>query len=307
VAPIKGRLGDRKNATIELEDREIRIVTKGGFFGGKSSNRVIKLDEITSIKHGTGEKPFPDAMMLKFQYPEEELSFFSINKAPLEALAVEVEAFVEKREKLLVEMEKEYVRDREAHTALLYLDLELVDALMGLVILVDGSVDWDSVMTMYHQVIRVNQDRDNLTVLRPSRLSLERLSVGVDKRDIDVIKSEVYDLLFVLRESCAEKAKHSEPWYNNLFHKLFLDALMSFWGRRLEELTGKFSGESVDNSEMRLQELGKLVHAEIGKDDKQLATGQGYSENHRILFEWVEALQKVEFEPGEELEKRLTA
>ena len=305
MAPIKGRLGDRKNATIELEGREIKIVIKGGFFGGKSSNSVIKLDEITSIKHGTGQKPFPDAMMIKVQYPEEDLSFFSINKAPLEALAVEVEAFVEKREKLLVEMEEEYVRDREAHTALLYLDLELVDALMGLVILVDGSVDWGSVEAMYHQVVRVNQDRNNLTVLRPSRLSLERLSLGVDKRDVDVIKSEVYDLLFVLRESCAEKAKHSEPWYNNLFHRLFLDALMSFWGRHLEELTGAFSGESVDNAEMRLQELSKLVHAEIGEDDEQLTTSQEYSMNHRVLFEWVEALQNVEFDPGEELEKRL--
>lgn len=307
MAPIKGRLGDRKNATVELEGREIKLVVKTGFFGGKSSNRVIKLDDINSVKHGTGTKPFPDAMMIKIQYPEEELSFFSINKAPLEALAVEMEAFIEKREKLLVEMENEYVIDREAHTALLYLNLELVDALMGLVVLVDGSVDWVSVESMFNQVIRVNQDRDNLSVLRPSHLSLERLSMGIEKREIDVIKSEVYDLLFVLRESCAEKAKHSEPWFNNMFHKLFLDVLMSFWGRRLEELTGEFSGESVENSEMRLQELSKLVHTEIGKDDKQLTTGQEYSENHRILFEWVEALQNVEFEPDEELEKRLTA
>jgi len=307
VAPIKGRLGDRKNATIEIEGREIKLVVKGGFFGGKSSNRVIKLDDISSIKHGTGAKPFPDAMMIKIQYPEEELSFFSINKAPLESLAVEMEAFIEKREKLLVEMEKEYEIDREAHTALLYLNLELVDALMGLVVLLDGSVDWGSVESMYNQVMRVNQDRDNLSVLRPSHLSLERLSMGIEKRDIAVIKSEVYDLLFVLRESCAEKAKHSEPWFNNMFHKLFLDVLMSFWGRRLEALTGEFSGESVENSEMRLQELGKLVHGEIGKDDKQLTNGQEYIENHRILFEWVEALQNVEFEPGEELEKRLAS
>lgn len=307
MAPIKGRLGDRKNATIELEGREIKLVVKGGFFGGKSSNRVIKLDDISSIKHGTGAKPFPDAMMIKIQYPEEELSFFSINKAPLEALAVEMEAFIEKREKLIVEMEKEYEIDREAHTALLYLNLELVDALMGLVVLLDGSVEWGSVESMYNQVMRVNQDRDNLSVLRPSHLSLERLSMGIEKRDIAVIKSEVYDLLFVLRESCAEKAKHSEPWFNNMFHKLFLDVLMSFWGRRLEALTGEFSGESVENSEMRLQELGKLVHAEIGKDDKQLTNGQEYSDNYRILFEWVEALQNVEFEPGEELEKRLAS
>ena len=307
MAPIKGRLGDRKNATIEIEGREIKLVVKGGFFGGKSSNRVIKLDDISSIKHGTGAKPFPDAMMIKIQYPEEELSFFSINKAPLESLAVEMEAFIEKREKLLVEMEKEYEIDREAHTALLYLNLELVDALMGLVVLLDGSVDWGSVESMYNQVMRVNQDRDNLSVLRPSHLSLERLSMGIEKRDIAVIKSEVYDLLFVLRESCAEKAKHSEPWFNNMFHKLFLDVLMSFWGRRLEALTGEFSGESVENSEMRLQELGKLVHAEIGKDDKQLTNGQEYSDNYRILFEWVEALQNVEFEPGEELEKRLAS
>lgn len=305
--PIKGRLGDRKNATIELEDREINLVIKGGFFGGKSSNSVIKLDDITSIRHRTGEKPFPDAMMVQIEHPEGEMSFFSINKAPLEEFAVEVEAFVEKRAALLVEMEKEFVRDREAHVALLYLNLELVDALMGLVILVNGSVDWESVETRYHQVERVNQDRDNLTVLRPSHLSLERLSTGIEKRDVVIIKSEVYDLLFVLRESCSEKAKHREPWFNNAFHRLFIDTLMSFWGRRLESLTGEFSGESLDNSEMRLQELGKLVHAEIGEDEKQLTNSQEFNENHRILFEWVEALQNVEFEPGEELEKRLAA
>ncbi|MCW4013191.1 MAG: hypothetical protein NWF07_09410 [Candidatus Bathyarchaeota archaeon] len=307
MAPIKGRLGDRKNATMELDGREIKLVVKGGFFGGKSSNRVIKLDDATSIKHGTGEKPFPDAMMIKIQYPEEELSFFSINKAPLEALAVEMEAFIEKRDKLLVEMEKEFVRDREAHVALLYLNLEFVEALMELVTRINGSVDWGAVDTMYHQVERVNLDRDNLTVTRPSHLSLERLSIGIDTRNVDIIKSEVYDLLFVLRESCAEKARHVEPWFNNVFHRLFLDSLFSFWGRHLESLTGAFSGESVENSEIRLQELGKLVHKEIGEDDKQLTTSQEYSENHRILFEWVEALQNVEFEPSEELEKRLAS
>jgi hypothetical protein len=131
--------------------------------------------------------------------------------------------------------------------------------------------------------------------------------VGVTKRDVDIIKSEVYDLMFILRESCAEKAKHSEPWFNNILHRLFIDILMSFWGKRLEALTGEFSGESAENSEMRFQELGKLIHAEIGEDDQQFTSDQDFSENHRILFNWVEALQNVEFEAGEELEKRLAA
>ncbi len=307
MAPIRGRLEDRKNATIELEGRDLKVVTKGGFFGGKSSNTLIKLDEIESIRHGTGAKPYPDAMMVKIGYPEAELSFYSINKTPLEALAVEAEAFVEKRARLLVEMENEFHRDREAHVALLYLNLELVDALMELVLPVDGSVDWALVEEMYHQVERVNQDRDNLQSLHPSYLSLIRLSQAVEKRESDIIKSEVYDLLFILRESCAEKARQTEPWFNNVFHRVFIDILVSFWAKRLEEVTGVFSGESVDSSEMRLQELEKMISAEIGKLDGSLSMEQGFNENHRVLFEWVEALQNVGFLPGDELELRLAA
>ena len=54
-----------KNATLELIDRELKVVTKGGFFGGKSSTTVINLDEINSIEHITGVKPYPDALLLK--------------------------------------------------------------------------------------------------------------------------------------------------------------------------------------------------------------------------------------------------
>ena len=307
MAPIKGRLGDRKNATLELIDRELKVVTKGGFFGGKSSTTFVNLDEINSIEHITGVKPYPDALLLKIVYSDGELSFYSINKTPLEALAVEAENYVEKRSRLLVEMEKEFHRDREAHVALLYMNLELVDALMELVILVDGSINWTRVEEQYRQVERVNQDRDTLSVIRPSHLNISRLGQGVETRDVGVIKTEVYDLLFILRESCAEKARHGEPWFYTVLHRMFIDTLVSFWGKRLEALTDVFSGESRDTSEMRLQELTKLIHTEIGENECTLSTENSFGENHRILFEWIEALQKVEFTPCEELERRLTA
>ena len=119
-------------------------------------------------------------------------------------------------------------------------------------------------------------------------------------------------LTTTLADDTAEKKKKANHnpsgtwvWESEVAGTFLDNKLILNW--RNKELTGEFSGESVENSEMRLQELGKLVHAEIGKDEKQLTNGQEYSENHRILFEWVEALQNVEFEPGEELEKRLAA
>ena len=305
---IRGRLVDRKNATIELDDRKIRVITRGGFFGGKSSNSVISLDDVKSVENETGVKPYPDAAVLKLTYSEGELVFFSINKAPLQSLAEEAARFVEKRARLLVEMEKEYGLDREAHVELLFLNLELADALMALIVKLHGSVDWEAVEGLYTQVMRVNQDRDNLVYMRPAHLSLSRLAEGVEDRSVEVIKAEVYDLLFVLHESCAEKAKHREPWFNTGLHKLFLEALMTLWSRRLETVTGESSGEALEKSEMRLNELRLMVVNETGEEEEPVLDIQsGFSDIQSILYGWVEALQNVGFMPGEELERRLAS
>ncbi len=308
MPPIRGRLGDRKNATIELADRTITVTTKGGFFGGKGTNSTISLDDVTSVEHGTGNKPYPDAMMVKIERTSGELMFYSINKEPLQKLAETASEYIQKRAKLLVEMEKEFERDREAHVALMYLNLELVDALMGLVILLEGSVDWEVVETQFSQVERINQDRDNLTRMRQPYLSMEQLTLGVKERSSDLIKSEVYDLLFVLYQGCVEKAKHIELWFNTQFYKLFMEALMILWSRRLEILTGVSSGYESNKNEVLLQELRRVVVQETGDEETQSIDPIGrFSDMRIILYEWVESLQEVGFEPGVELERRLAA
>ena len=99
MAPIKGRLESRKNAIIELDGRELKISSGGGFLGGKPMTQVIRLDDVETIEGSTGVKPYPDAAMVKLTYNDGELAFFSVNKAPLQSLIKEAEAFVESRPK----------------------------------------------------------------------------------------------------------------------------------------------------------------------------------------------------------------
>ena len=308
ITAIKGRLGDRKNATIVLEDRQLKIATKTGFFGGKTENTIISLDEVTSIEHGTGVKPFPDALMIKIEYPEGELSFFSINKEPLQKIADESEEYIEKRARLLVEMEEEFVLDREAHVALLFLNLELLDALMELLIRLQGSIEWETVETQLVQVNRVNQDRDNLTHMRPPHLNLDLLAQGVEERSVDSIKSEVYDLVSVLHQGSVEKAKHGELWFDTQFHMFFFEALMTLWSCELERITGEVLSEDSEKIDRRFLELKRLVSQETGDIEMSgIDLGATLYDSRILLYEWVEALQNVGFEPGDELEKRLAA
>ena len=305
---IKGRLGTRKNASLELVDRELRVVTGGGFFGGKQDNRVIRLDDITSITHDTGVKPFPDAMMVKAEYPDGELVFFSINKEPLEKLALEAEEFLEKRGRIIAEMLEEFTLDREAHVELIFLNLELLDALMRLMTLLQGSVDWDKVQAQYIQVAGVNQDRDNLTHMRPASLSMDRLAEGVETRSSDLLKSEVYDLVSILYQGCAEKARHQEVWFHNQLHRLFMDVSLMLWNKELEGITGEAYNEDRDRIERRFHELRRLLVEETSNEEIPLLDISKPVRDAKImLYEWVEMLQLVDFEPGEELEKRLAA
>ena len=305
---IKGRLGTRKNATLELVDRELRIVSGGGFFGGKPENRVIRLDEVNAITHGTGEKPFPDAMMIKIEHLDGEVSFFSINKEPIQKIAEETEAYIEKRAGLLVEMEKEFELDREAHVELLFLNLELVDALIGLMPRLQGSVDWGGVRSQFNQVRGVQQDRDNLPHMRPASLNMDRLAEDIEARSVDLIKSEVYDLLSILYQGCVEKAMHQEVWFQTQLHRIFMDASLIIWNKELEGVTGEAYTEDSEKIKRRFEELRRLLVDEMGNEEIQLLDLSMPSYDAKILlYEWVEMLQSVEFEPGEELERRLSA
>jgi hypothetical protein len=305
VSSIKGRLADRKKASIELNGREIIIKSGGGFFGGNPSNRVIHLDELETVEHRVGEKPFPDALMVKLVTPDEEWCFFSVNQEPLERLAVEAKNYVEKRSRLLDEMEHEYEEERAAHLALLVLNLELVDALSSLVMLLHGSINWLDVEEAFSHVEHVNHDRVNLTVIDAVHLSLERLSAGVEKRSIKVIKREVYDILFTLNESCREKAKYRENWFNTQFHHLFFEVLLLLWCGRL----GGITGESVDDLE-KSWILVEDLQREVKKDIDEIPLIEddlGFNDSRLILYAWAEALGVVDFTPGDELEKRLAA
>lgn len=308
MSPIKGRLGDRKNATIELVDRELRVVTKGGFFGGKPENQIIGLDDITSITRGTDVKPFPDAMMVKAEYPDGELVFFSINKEPLEKLALEAEEYLERRGRLIAEMLEEFTLDREAHVELLFLNLELLDALIGLMPLLQGSVDWDKVHAQYTQIASINQDRNNLTHMRPASLSMDRLAEGIETRSSDLLKSEVYDLVSILYQSGAEKASHQELWFQNQLHRLFMDVSLMLWNKELEGISGEAFNEDRDRIERRFQELRRLLVEDTGDTEIPLLDiSMPIREAKILIYEWVEMLQLVDFDPSEELERRLAA
>ena len=257
------------------------------------------------MEHGTGVKPYPEAMMIKVVHADGELSFYSIYKAPLEELANQAEEFVEKRDRLLAEMKEEFKLDRAAHVALLFLNMELLDALMELIIMLQGSVDWESVDAQLTQVERVNQDRDNLTHMKPSHLGLERLAQGVEERDSDIIKEEVYDLVSLLHQICAEKAKHDEAWFMTQLHLLFMEALMTLWSRELAEITGENLLEDSETIERRFTELRRLVAEDTGDEELEEIDSKSLQASRLLLFEWIEKLENVEFTPGEELERRL--
>jgi hypothetical protein len=96
-------------------------------------------------------------------------------------------------------------------------------------------------------------------------------------------------------------------WYN-IRTNTIARALMTLWSRRLETLTGESSGEALEKSEMRLNELKLIMVDETGEEEERVLDMQsGFSDIQSILYGWVEVLQNVGFMPGEELERRLAA
>jgi len=83
---------------------------------------------------------------------------------------------------------------------------------------------------------------------------------------------------------------------------------MILWSRHLEAITGEPVGETSEKITMRLSELRQLVADEVGNDEiKGLDAFSTLVEAKGILVGWVERLQNVEFNPSEELERRLAA
>jgi hypothetical protein len=83
---------------------------------------------------------------------------------------------------------------------------------------------------------------------------------------------------------------------------------MILWSKQLEAVTGEPIGETSDKVVMRLNELRQWVVEETGNEEiKSIDISLPFSESRQILFGWVEMLENVEFNPGEELEKRLAA
>ena len=94
---IRGRAGDRKNATIELDGEDITLIVMPGFFSGGSRVESINLDDVKSIETGTGIKPFKDAQWVQISYDQGSIEFFSVNQEPLRELVSSVNRFLDEK------------------------------------------------------------------------------------------------------------------------------------------------------------------------------------------------------------------
>jgi len=80
------------------------------------------------------------------------------------------------------------------------------------------------------------------------------------------------------------------------------------WNKELEGITGEAFTEDSEKIKRRFQELRHLLVDETGNEEIPLLELSMPIYDAKIsLYEWVEMLQSVEFEPGEELERRLSA
>jgi len=81
---------------------------------------------------------------------------------------------------------------------------------------------------------------------------------------------------------------------------------LMLWNKELEGITGEVFNEDRDRIERRFHELRRLLVEDTGNTEILLLDiSMPIRDTKILLFEWVEMLQSVEFEPGEELEKRL--
>ncbi len=289
---IKGKTGDRKNAAIDLDDGIITLTIKPGFLGGKGHVESINLDDVKSIDTGTGVKPFQSAQWALISHELGSVEFFTVNKEPLIELVSSVSQFLDEKERMLAESEAAFLSTREAHMALIIMNLDLIDSLMRLVMLLEGSVRWDDVEAELSQIERVVADRVILPGLNPSTFSMMALRNGVERRLSWVIKQEVHDTISLISQEASERSRNLVSWFPSDLHRLFVDMFMTLWNYQLAPITGIEPVDEAKDAQMILNNLHRAVMDYIDEESIEVPV-IGKIESAKIrarLYLWTELL-----------------
>lgn len=289
---IKGKIGDRKNATIDLDDGIITLNIKPGFLGGKGHVESINLDDVKSIETGTGVKPFQSAQWALISHELGSVEFFTVNKEPLIELVSSVSRFLDEKERMLAESEAAFLSTREAHMALIIMNLDLIDSLMRLVVLLEGSVRWDDVEAELVQVEGIVADRVILPGLKPSTFNTMALRNGVEKRLVWVLKQEVHDTVSLVSQEASERSRNLVNWFPSDLHRLFVDMFMTLWNYQLAPITGIEPVDEAKDAQMILNNLHRAVMDYIDEESIEVPV-IGKIEPAKIrarLYLWTELL-----------------
>ena len=294
---IKGRTGDRKNATIELGEGIITIRVIPGFLGGKGRVETINVNDVKSIETGTGVKPFKDAQWAQISHALGSIEFFSIHKESLLKLVSSVSLFLDERARVLAESEAAFLSAREAHMVLIVMNLDLIDSLLRLVILLDGPVRWDSVDAELAQVEGVVADRINLPGLTPSTFSTRMLRNGVERRLPWAIKQEVHDTISVVSQEASERSKNLVKWFPSDLHGQFVDMFMTLWNYQLATITGIEPVDEARDSQLILNNLHRAVvdYSDVERIDVPVIGKIEPAQIRARLYLWTKLLLEASF------------
>ncbi len=294
---IKGKTGDRKNATIDLDDGIITLTIKPGFLGGKGHVESINLDDVKSVETGTGVKPFQSAQWAHISHSLGSIEFFTVNKEPLIELVSSVSQFLDEKARILAESEAAFLSTREAHMALIVMNLDLIDSLLRLVTLLDGPVRWDDVEAELSQVEGVVADRVNLPGLKPSTFSTKVLRNGVERRLPWVIKQEVHDTISLVSQEASERSRNLVKWFPSDLHGLFVDMFLTLWNYQLAPITGIEPVDEAKDSQLILNNLHRAV-VDYSDEETIEVPVIGKIEHAQIrarLYMWTELLIEAGF------------
>lgn len=294
---IKGKTGDRKNATIELDEGIITIKIKPGFLGGKGHVESINLDDVKSIETGTGVKPFQSTQWTQISHELGSVEFFAVNKESLIELVSSVSQFLDEKARLLAESEAAFLATREAHMTLIIMNLDLIDSLLRLVVLLDGPVSWDDVEAELVQVEGVSADRIILPGLNPSTFSTRMLRNGVESRLPWAIKQEVHDTISLISQEASERSKNLVKWFPSDLHRLFVNMFMTLWNYQLAPITGIEPVDEAKDAQLILNNLHRAV-MDYSDDESIEIPVIGKTKPAQIrarLYMWTELLLETGF------------
>ncbi len=296
---IKGRTGDRKSASLEVVDMEIFVSIRSGFLGRNISMLSIPFMDVNHVESRTEEHPYPDALELILDYTGGVLEFFSDNKEPLSQVVEEISDYLRLRAERLEENMESFGVARENNTALIMVNLEFFDALMRLVVELHGSVQWDRVEPLFHQVEMILIDKICVQELDSSSLSVESLRTGVERRRPPVVKVEVFDLLTMLSVDADLRSQRSIQWFPSELHRLFSQAMMTLWNHEVAEISDVNPFDSPEDAQAVFDTL--RLEVEKYTDAQPMAPlnllEYEFHINRDALFSWVEVLQLARFNP----------